>query len=78
MTKNYRRESILEMYFLVYDIFLLFLEFLFNVHLQTKNKKRYEIIARAEKWLENNTYENELLKWETKAWGENPADFGRK
>jgi ribonuclease HI len=43
-----------------------------------KNKKLFELIARAEKWLENNTYENELLKWETKAWGENPADFGRK
>lgn len=43
-----------------------------------KNKKLFEMIARAEKWLENNTFENELLKWETKAWGENPADFGRK
>lgn len=43
-----------------------------------KNKKLFEMLARAEKWLENNTYENELLKWETKAWGENPADFGRK
>ena len=43
-----------------------------------KNKKLFDMIVRAEKWLENNTYENELLKWETKAWGENPADFGRK
>ena len=43
-----------------------------------KNKKLFEMILRAEKWLENNTFENELLKWETKAWGENPADFGRK
>lgn len=43
-----------------------------------KNKKLFDMIARAEKWLENNTYENEILKWETKAWGENPADFGRK
>ncbi|WP_442787244.1 ribonuclease H1 domain-containing protein [Flavobacterium suncheonense] len=43
-----------------------------------KNKKLFEMLARAKKWLENNTYENELLKWETKAWGENPADFGRK
>lgn len=36
------------------------------------------MLARAENWLKNNTFENELLKWETKAWGENPADFGRK
>lgn len=43
-----------------------------------KNKKLFEMLARAETWLENNTYENDLLKWETKAWGENPADFGRK
>ncbi len=43
-----------------------------------KNKKLFEMLARAEKWLENNTYENPLIKWETKAWGENPADFGRK
>lgn len=43
-----------------------------------KNKKLFDMIARAEKWLETNNYENELLKWETKAWGENPADFGRK
>jgi ribonuclease HI len=43
-----------------------------------KNKKLFEMLERAEKWLENTTFENELLKWETKAWGENPADFGRK
>jgi ribonuclease HI len=35
-------------------------------------------MERAEKWLNENTYSNKLLKWETKAWGENPADFGRK
>lgn len=43
-----------------------------------KNRKLFEMLVRAEKWLGNNTNENELLKWETKAWGENPADFGRK
>ncbi len=43
-----------------------------------KNKKLFEMLARAEKWLKENSYENPLLKWETKAWGENPADFGRK
>lgn len=43
-----------------------------------KNKKLFEMITRAEKWLHENAYENPLLKWETKAWGENPADFGRK
>lgn len=43
-----------------------------------KNVKLFELIDRAIKWLNENTYENEILKWETKAWGENPADFGRK
>lgn len=38
----------------------------------------YEVIERAEAWLKKNTYTNQLLKWETSAWGEIPADFGRK
>jgi ribonuclease HI len=36
------------------------------------------LVKRAEKWLEKNTYTNPILKWETQAWGEIPADFGRK
>ena len=43
-----------------------------------KNIKLFELLDRAHKWLEENEYENKILKWETKAWGENPADFGRK
>lgn len=42
------------------------------------NKSLFYLIERAEKWLRENKYPNRLLKWETKAWGENPADFGRK
>lgn len=37
-----------------------------------------EIIARAERWLETHTWQNPILKWDTEAWGEIPADFGRK
>jgi ribonuclease HI len=53
-------------------------------HANTKLKKTPEtksllyLVERAEKWLHQNKYLNKLLKWETKAWGENPADFGRK
>lgn len=54
------------------------LQFRTNHPRSEKNKKLFEILERADKWLNNNTFENELLKWETKAWGENPADFGRK
>ncbi|MBS1535261.1 MAG: ribonuclease H family protein [Bacteroidetes bacterium] len=43
-----------------------------------KNIKLFNLLARAEKWLQNNEYDNPVLKWETKYWGENPADFGRK
>lgn len=43
-----------------------------------KNQKLFELIHRAETWLKTNTYTTQILKWETKAWGEIPADFGRK
>lgn len=37
-----------------------------------------QLIDRAEHWLKTNTYKNPIIKWETKLWGEIPADFGRK
>ncbi|MBS9463366.1 ribonuclease H family protein [Flagellimonas sp. 389] len=43
-----------------------------------KNKVVFELIDRAEKWLRENRYNTPIVKWETKAWGEIPADFGRK
>ena len=42
------------------------------------NEEVFELIARAEKWLQENTYITPILKWETDVWGEIPADFGRK
>ena len=42
------------------------------------NKDLFEYIARAEKWLQENDYTTQILKWETDVWGEIPADFGRK
>ena len=38
----------------------------------------YQIIQRAERWLNTHTWTNPIIKWETKKWGEVPADFGRK
>lgn len=49
-----------------------------NVTFNSTNKKLLTLIQRAEKWLKENSYQNPILKWETKAWGEIPADFGRK
>ena len=43
-----------------------------------KNKPVQELVERAEQWLKSNTYTTVVVKWETKAWGEIPADFGRK
>jgi len=49
-----------------------------NLAKTAHNGNLFDMISRAEKWLEKNTYSNKILKWETQAWGENPADFGRK
>lgn len=49
-----------------------------NLPLVAVNKPLFDLIKRAEKWLKENTYTTTILKWETKAWGEIPADFGRK
>lgn len=38
----------------------------------------FDLVRRAEKWLRENTWSQPLLKWDTKRWGEIPADFGRK
>ncbi|MCO4823095.1 MAG: ribonuclease H family protein [Flavobacteriaceae bacterium] len=43
-----------------------------------KNQPVFELVDRAVKWLKNNNYKTVIVKWETKAWGEIPADFGRK
>ncbi len=41
------------------------------------NRQLFELIADAEKWLAL-LQPLTVLKWDTPAWGENPADFGRK
>jgi ribonuclease HI len=38
----------------------------------------WTLIDRAEQWLQQNSYKNKVLKWETKSWGEIKADYGRK
>jgi ribonuclease HI len=53
-----------------------------------KNAMLFELIARAEDFLRSpgssiaspwgTAGRTKVLKWDTKAWGENPADFGRK
>jgi len=50
-----------------------------------ENAALFELIARAEAWLAENDHKTlkvsetfRVLKWDTEAWGEIPADFGRK
>jgi|GEM_PF-311727 len=43
-----------------------------------KNAVVFEHIQRAIVWLNNNEYDTKILKWNTAAWGEIPADYGRK
>ncbi|WP_396636393.1 viroplasmin family protein [Maribacter sp. R77961] len=43
-----------------------------------KNKEMFHLVNRAVNWLKKNQYNTPIIKWETKAWGEIPADFGRK
>lgn len=43
-----------------------------------KTEKIYQLITRAESWLNNNKVDIPIKKWHTSKWGEIPADFGRK
>ena len=43
-----------------------------------QNANLFELVARAEKWLQDNPVEVPVLKWKTEIWGEIPADYGRK
>lgn len=42
------------------------------------NAKVFELLQRADVWLHLHTFKNPILAWNTDAWGEIPADFGRK
>lgn len=43
-----------------------------------KNQDLLLAVRAAEKWLNDNPYTTPIYKWDTDAWGEIPADFGRK
>ncbi|NOY51460.1 MAG: ribonuclease H [Chlorobi bacterium] len=43
-----------------------------------ENKDLLQAVHGALKWLGENTYNNKILKWPTREWGEIPADYGRK
>ena len=43
-----------------------------------RTESLYEYIDKGEEWLKANAVTNPIYKWNTKGWGEIPADFGRK
>ncbi|MGI6242399.1 MAG: DUF559 domain-containing protein [Prevotella sp.] len=43
-----------------------------------QTEQLFQIIARAEQWLRAHAVQTPVMKWETKQWGEIPADFGNK
>ena len=49
-----------------------------NLYRTEKTEELFKDIEKAIAWLNARHYENPVLKWETKEWGESKADFGRK
>ncbi|UUZ90983.1 ribonuclease H family protein [Paenibacillus sp. P25] len=49
-----------------------------NLVRDASTQEIWALVDRAEAWLRNNTYPNKIVKWDTKAWGEIKADYGRK
>ena len=49
-----------------------------NLKRNTKNASLFILIERGELWLAENGITAPIHKWKTEAWGEIPADFGRK
>lgn len=43
-----------------------------------KTEALYQIIRRAEQWLRTHAVTVPIMQWETRKWGDIPADFGRK
>jgi len=44
----------------------------------SRNEEIFQLVDRAMQWLNTHEIKNQILKWDTRRWGEIPADFGRK
>lgn len=49
-----------------------------NLQPTAANAKIFDMLRRADYWIQNNVSYNRVLKWDTEHWGEIPADFNRK
>lgn len=43
-----------------------------------ENARIFELLERADRWVNTHPLVNPVLKWDTQTWGEIPADFNRK
>ncbi len=43
-----------------------------------RTEQLYQVIARAEQWLRTHPLRVPIVQWDTRRWGDIPADFGRK
>ncbi|MDE7386658.1 MAG: ribonuclease H family protein [Muribaculaceae bacterium] len=43
-----------------------------------RNARIFELLDRADAWVQTHDILNPVIKWDTENWGEIPADFGRK
>lgn len=49
-----------------------------NLERSDATEPLFNIIARAEQWLRSHNVKVPIIQWQTKGWGDIPADFGRK
>ena len=49
-----------------------------KIEWNAQNQDLFFMVRKAEMWLHDNTWTTPIYKWDTKSWGEIPADFGRK
>ena len=49
-----------------------------KIEWNASNQDLFMMVRKAEMWLHDNTWTTPIYKWDTEAWGEIPADFGRK
>lgn len=49
-----------------------------NLERSERTEPLFAIIARAEKWLRTHAVKTPIIQWQTRQWGDIPADFGRK
>ena len=49
-----------------------------KLELNPKTAGLHEVIRRAETWLKTHQFRVPIVQWDTRKWGDIPADFGRK